>query len=623
MSQAAKASASGGLAMDELQVSPLPVTLFYLIELDNTIQTAVLARDTSLVRCSGRVVTAEGVTLLPGDTLAIEKRGSVFRTASARLRGSRKLLAGLPPSKLKTKHRKDWDIVDVVEYVVKPAVEDRGGADDDSAVALACTLDHRHVHDDNFGAGEAYYVSVDKATPLSQLVDALKVHFEAQGRDPSSVYLWVDFMQVDPMLLDDDDFVREYEASVGSRMALCGGHLLFLNKWGFRESKDHPYIDSLQRDLVLWEVYQAAVSGVATSAIMPKRAVAEMLGSFRGSSHGLRYFEDVVDGVRLSAPGVGASGGAPDADKGDLVDSEALLEGVRGGAAAVEGTIHKHLRVWVAHRFVEELPALRKRKDVIYDQLARSVNRSAVVHSRNNEVDEAIRLFDMVVELQKLGTGGAHPATAFALNNKALLLQKKGDDGDAALAAELMAEAISVLEKVRDSAPKVAIMVSNLVNILASLPDTPTEDQEPHLLKLVRLEKMVHGADHVKVALALDRLGRVQVELKKVDEAKETLLEALRILERDTSVSVDDDDLAAVIDDLATVYDLESNHEPGEGSHHVAVARSLYQLAKVYKEAELQNEHRAMGERALSILQTVLGEDHPETKRYEDEMLTN
>ncbi|GBG25863.1 Kinesin light chain 3 [Hondaea fermentalgiana] len=600
--------------MDPTLVARRGVNLNYLVELFNTIDTNILCKNTELMTVRGHVVTDEGESLSPGMTLELVKRGTFLSMPKVRFPGSEKVFE-IPRSKIEFKRRSHWTIKDVIEFAIKPSVAGRH-------TAIANVLDDRHVANQEF---KCYYLSAPPHASLGKLVAALQAFFDGEDDDPTSVYFWFEPLNVDPFSLDEgnEEFMREYELSIVDRVGACSEHLVYVETWGFKDAHK-PSNESFRHAKILWEIACARDEDLDTIVILPPEAKRDLLASFR--SHGLTYFDDMMATISISSAwGLSyladifresAEADASDSES-EQDDAEADDEDIIARRAELtDRVVVKQLGIWFMHTFAHEVPRLAEKKDIQFRPTAKAINRIAVMHSRNEEWDEALKLFDFVIKFTRLG-GGSHPLLAYSLNNKALILERKGD---LASAVPLLREAIAILEATDGAESSCSKLVNNLITILEKLGDL--EESESMLRRLVQLRTIAFGAGSVSVALALRHLGAVQTELGDIDAAKTSLLEALSILEKAREVDENDPELSLVIDDLATVYDIETNHTRDDGSgHHESVAATLFELAKVYKQQQQHEMQEEAARRGLELLTDVLGADHPETKKYERDLL--
>jgi len=583
--------------MNREKVFPHGVSLQFVGELWHRIEQKSVARGVDLVEVKGKVITGEGLELMTGQTLELMKRGSFISMAKAKIPQTR-IKFEVPRSKLAAKSRSHWNMRDVVDQVIVPEVVERN-------VAYAVTLDPSIREVDDRTEYSCYYVSVPEEARFSKLVEALNQNFK--NENPKSIFLWLDMFNASQIDMLEDDFRKDYEFSIEDRVAACLEHMVYMPRWGFKDKNPRPTSLTFENGQILWEILMAAEHGKTTTIILSKEGGRELRNSFR--DHGLKYFEDLMKYINV--------------DKSvSLYNLKQLMEEKDETADSFHEKVGKHLEVWFAREFAAEAPKILSKKDTVTGPTAKAANRVAVVLTRNGDVEAASSLFDHVIEfmrlLKRLGTKDKDPALAFALNNKALILEKQEKLDEA---IPLLKEAIDILSELDNTEARVAVIVTNLVQLLESL-DREAQ-AESYLVKLVELRKAQSGASSVECALALNRLGRLQTKLGKLDDAKENLLEALGILEKATEVAEDDPKLEKLVDDLATVYDLETNHTLDDGSnHHLNVANALLNLAKAYKQTHGEDSE-GHGSKGLNILKDVLGKDHPEVKKYEEDLLSN
>lgn len=628
--------------MDPSLVCPYGVTLAYLYELGSTVQSNILAKGVELYTLKMPITLKDGTTLETGTTLHMSRRKGLFSKAKMRTAGV-DFSFEVPRSKILFKNRSFWDVSDVKEYVVKPAVQER-------SCALASVLDARHVCDVEY---KCFYLSVPSTGRLSKVIEALKEFFDGEDDDPTSIYIWFEVTNVNPFAVQSGEILEEYENTIVDRVQACVDHLVFADRWGYRESRS-PANASFEDAKVLWEIACARDDDMDTYVILPGEAHRDMRNSMR--AHGLTFFERMTNAISIAdAVGlvhlesivkasarqaarelaaekatekdVDEKDSDPESEDEPSPDADAIpaeddpdnwtSKQLAKEYTLVNRVIVKQLEIWFMHEFADEVPKLAERKDIQFEPAAKAINRIAVMHSRNGEISEAIILFDYVIQFLRLGQFKTHSSLAFALNNKALLLQRQNNLDEA---IPLLQEAVDILEQIQDSEAMIAILVNNLITMYETIGDY--DGAEEQLRRLVELNAKAYGMKSTKVALSLNHLGAVQIKLGDVSSAKKNLLQALSILEKDLDITEDDPNLAAVIDDLATIYDIETDHTAGDGSgHHRTVAATLLQLATVYKQEHSRDSHTRASKRGLKILSDVLGADHPETQKYERDLL--
>jgi len=145
---------------------------------------------------------------------------------------------------------------------------------------------------------------------------------------------------------------------------------------------------------------------------------------------------------------------------------------------------------------------------------------------------------------------------------------------------------------------------------------------EPYLEKIVVLEEEAHGPDHPSVGLALSRLGRNYVMLKKYDKALESFRRALKILEK--SDGPDGRRVAKVRHNLGETYRRAGQMDKAIALYQAAltqkeaklgkddplVATSLNDLALLYNQAKRFDEAIPLLRRAVALRKPLGPDDH-------------
>jgi tetratricopeptide (TPR) repeat protein len=189
-------------------------------------------------------------------------------------------------------------------------------------------------------------------------------------------------------------------------------------------------------------------------------------------------------------------------------------------------------------------------------------------------------------------TGHAHDlgltleAAGRLLNQVGLYLGVRAEFGEARKAFE---RALRIGEAAYGpDHPKVAIRVNNLGGVLLDLGDLA--GAKTHYERAMAIDEAAYGPDHPEVATDVNNLGRVLQDLGDLAGARTCFERALRIGE-------------------ATF-----------GPDHPTMAIRVSNLGGVLLDLGDLAEARAHYERALAILRQFLGEDHPRTKSVRDNM---
>lgn len=602
-----------GEGLAEGVVDPHAVNLHYLSVVKKGLLSGKLAETTHLCTSKVKISTDEGVMVPRGATIEIVKKGGWFTPSKGRVKGMKKLI-GVSTRKVERKARSEWTIDDVREYFVKERVGDAS-----KPLASVLEKDHQVCSEEYTGM----FVTAPGDVSFVKLVEALESHFE--NEDPKKVFLWLELFNVNP-LESDEKSTQAFELNLPSFLPKFEKHLVYFDNWtkgGIdSSSSSNTNITALSSIKCLWEVFVAHEAGMFSSVVMTKADQMRLRDSFQEG--GLAYFETLLRKIFVPEE-------SPEAPY-----IQTLVKTVTDGKSGFVRAVRKQYELWFIHVFTEELTGRKNRQDVtLYEQAALDVNRVAVIYSRKGDLVRAEALFRDVIDLQTKGKGELDPATANAKNNLALLLMKQGKLEEA---KELLEDAIDALKQQDMSKdPKLegclAIMEGNLSNVYERLGQLDNAIATRKQLLELRIDE--YGRESTQAARVLNALGALHMKNGDVASAKEALLEALGIWEKNPSADMDK--LDDIVDNLAHAYHLESEHDHPDhgGEHEVNIAKTLKNLALLYRsnleDTEKESQDLAdedastvaseYGSKAVQVLEEVLGKDHPESQKYRQELL--
>jgi tetratricopeptide (TPR) repeat protein len=226
----------------------------------------------------------------------------------------------------------------------------------------------------------------------------------------------------------------------------------------------------------------------------------------------------------------------------------------------------------------------------------------------NDQLPEAIRVGESVLELAQRSFTPADPELAASYEKLASLLQQKGDHPAARL---YLAEAYKVLEEAKppdhyaifDAARRLARMSDELgqseeaimwyeraIAAGAALPDAPheklgtllnnialtfrkvgrTKAAEPYYTRALQLYEAALGPDHPDVAAVLNNLGVFYTNEKRFTEAEKIHLRALAI--REKSFTGSHPDIAQSKCNLAVVYHSRGDYDRASELYRASLA---------------------------------------------------
>lgn len=200
----------------------------------------------------------------------------------------------------------------------------------------------------------------------------------------------------------------------------------------------------------------------------------------------------------------------------------------------------------------------------------------AVLRDRMGAAAEAERLFRRSLEIRRRALGARHPATGQSLTNLGLFLLNQGRLGEA---AEAYREVIAIFESIDRQHFEVAKALNSLA--LIDLREGRLERAESGFREVVARFRAQLGEAHAFTWLATANLGDAVSRRGRHAEAEALLREAASRLESVTGPSSD------------------------------AVARALQHLGSCLRRAGRPAEAVGPHERALGIVQGIVGAEHP------------
>jgi len=208
--------------------------------------------------------------------------------------------------------------------------------------------------------------------------------------------------------------------------------------------------------------------------------------------------------------------------------------------------------------------------------IAVTLTNMANVKSRQGHLDEAMPLYQESLEMKKKNLGH-DSSVAETLNNLGISLHKQGKFDDAITKFE---EALDIYKStVGEESASVATTTSNMANVLKSKGDL--DGAMAKYQEAIEIYKRSVGMDHLFLKSTLYNMGNVM-------EAKNNLDEAIRLYQE--SLDIEKQIL---------------------GAEHLSVAAKMINIAALLQNKGKLEEAMAMYKDVIEIYEKTVGEDHP------------
>jgi tetratricopeptide (TPR) repeat protein len=232
---------------------------------------------------------------------------------------------------------------------------------------------------------------------------------------------------------------------------------------------------------------------------------------------------------------------------------------------------------------------------------------------------EALKWYQLALELSELRLGPNHPDAATALNNLAQLLKVTNRLAEA---EPLMRRALAIDEaSYGNDHPNMAIRLNNLAGLL--MDTNRLEEAEPLMRRTLAIDEAIYGNGHPKVARDLNNLAGLLQSTNRLAEAEPLMRLALAIDE--ASYGNDHPNVAIRLNNLALQLQDTNRLEEAEplmrralaidevcyGNDHPNVAIGLNNLARLLHDTNRLAEAEPLMRRALAIDEASYGNDHP------------
>jgi CHAT domain-containing protein len=271
--------------------------------------------------------------------------------------------------------------------------------------------------------------------------------------------------------------------------------------------------------------------------------------------------------------------------------------------------------------WIEEIRAATENDRALYE--AHRLYEEAVKLRDAGKYDEALPLFERVIETRKRILGPDAPDLSAAIHDLAVFYYYKGDYPRA---ESLSNRALAIQEKkLGPEHPHVAASL-NLLAVLYSNKGAYVK-AESLSSRAVAIKEKEMGPEHPKLAYYLRTLARIYHKKGSYDKAEPLYLRALAI--REKTLELGQQLVAQSLNDLANLYydkgddvKAESLHkraltiqEKWLGPQHPNVAESLSNLANIYRDRKDYAQAEPLYLRALVIQEKTKGPQSPHIVR--------
>jgi CHAT domain-containing protein len=270
---------------------------------------------------------------------------------------------------------------------------------------------------------------------------------------------------------------------------------------------------------------------------------------------------------------------------------------------------------------IEEMRAATENDRALYETYL--LFRESIKLRDAGKYDEALPLFERVIETRKRILGPDDPDLAAAIHDLAVSYYYKGDY---TRVEPLSNRALAIQEKALGrNHPQVAASL-NLLTVL-HLNKGDYEKAELLANRALAIKEKTLGPEHSNLAYYLRNLARIYDKKGDYDKAKPLYMRALAI--REKTLGPEHQLVAQSLNDLANLYynkgdnaNAESLHrrvltirEKWLGPEHKDVAESLGNLANIYRDRKDYARAEPLYLRALAIQEKTLGPQRPHIAR--------
>ncbi len=264
----------------------------------------------------------------------------------------------------------------------------------------------------------------------------------------------------------------------------------------------------------------------------------------------------------------------------------------------------------LAIREIEPTPGLRT---------ATNLSGAAIIHAIKGELDDAQRMQEESLAIERAALGPDHPRVGTSLHNLALTYLSRGDYGTA---LEINGQALAIREAaLGPDHNDVTRTLNNRSIILRRMGDF--EAAKAMTQRVLEATTRARGEEHPDVAMALSNLANIYLTMGEPAEALPLQWRALQI--REATLGSEHPEVASSLESLATYHQLSGDdreayglfsraleiREAKFGPAHPLLAQSLGSVGFAALHLGRPKEAREHLERGLAMMEEVAGPDHP------------
>jgi len=249
----------------------------------------------------------------------------------------------------------------------------------------------------------------------------------------------------------------------------------------------------------------------------------------------------------------------------------------------------------------EQMGAYHEDVAVIYTNLAN-------LYFEQNLLEESESYHRQALDIRRHILGDNDPAVAQSLYNLAVLYDETEKFEQAKPYYE---QALKIwYGHFGPNHPYVANTLNNLANVYSSLGDTDAAvEMHKHSLKIRR---EIYGNVHAETARSLINLGKLYVKMSRYEDATPVYVEAIKVAEQLFGPS--HPQVAMLLYSLANVYHIQARMDNEKGGTQKASLNSQSRSQELYAKAA------PLYERALRIMDSTIGRNHPAVMAMMNEM---
>ena len=243
-----------------------------------------------------------------------------------------------------------------------------------------------------------------------------------------------------------------------------------------------------------------------------------------------------------------------------------------------------------------------------------AIHEIGIEHLRHMEYAEALEVFEEILRGQLTRYGKDHPRVGTALHNIGLVHMKRGSYSEA---ARVCREAVRV-RQVALGKEHADLAVSLAQLGVAYLELGKHKKAIVNFRQALRIRRRAFGPKHPKVAKILNNIGCGLYELNELQVAKVAFEEALDIQRETLRMMMTDESNVVENDNKGSTPTKRPLSEPQDDTPNqvlLSIASTLCNIGSIRLYWGHFNEANVDLEEALLIQQSVLGDDHPLSRR--------